>query len=83
MWFADCPPPQRTRACNLRHTVEGPLGNEKLIGDEGKAFLCFFDEDMLRMIIEHSNKYGENYKGKENGHQLTWMKSKALSGFSL
>ena len=25
VWSADCPPPSRTLACNLRHTVEGPL----------------------------------------------------------
>ena len=31
-----------------------------------EAFLCFFDEDMLRMIIEHTNKYGENYKEKDD-----------------
>ena len=31
-----------------------------------EAFLCFFEEDMLRMIIEPTNKYGENYKGKDN-----------------
>ena len=58
VWSADCPPPSRTRACNLRYTVEGPLGNAKLIGYEVEAFLCFFDEVMLRMILE--NKYGEN-----------------------
>ena len=36
---ADCPPPSRTRACNLKHTVEGLFGKAKLIGEEVEAFL--------------------------------------------
>ena len=65
VWSVDCPPPSWTRACNLRHTIKGPLGNAKLIRDEVEAFLCFFNEDMLRMIIEHTNKYGETIKEKQ------------------
>ena len=81
--YTDCPPPSRTRACNLRHTVEGPLGNAKLIGEEVEALLCFFEEDMLRMIIEHTNKYGENYNGKDNWSPVDLDETKSILGFSL
>ena len=81
MWSADCPPPSRTCVCNLRHTVEGPLGNAKLIGDKVEAFLCFFDEDMLKMIIEHTNKYGENYKRKDYWSPVDLHDIKGIIGF--
>ena len=45
-----------------------------------EAFLCFFDEDMLRMIIEHINKYGENYKGKDNWSPVDSDEIKGIIG---
>ena len=48
VWAATCPPPSRTRACNIRHTREGPVGNAKDIENEVDAFTCFIDEDMLK-----------------------------------
>ena len=77
---ADCPPPSRTRACNLKHTVEGPLGNAKLIGEEVESFLWFFKEDMPRMIIEHTNKYGKNYKEKDNWSPVDLDEIKGIIG---
>ena len=29
IWAYTCPPPSRTRACNIRHTRKGPVGNLK------------------------------------------------------
>ena len=29
VWASTCPPPSRTRACNIRHTRKGPVGNAK------------------------------------------------------
>ena len=48
VWVTTCPPPSRTRACNLRHTTEELVGAAKDIHNKLKAFACFFDEDMLK-----------------------------------
>ena len=45
-----------------------------------EAFLCFFDEDMLRMIIKHTNKYGENYKGNDNWSPVDLDEIKGIIG---
>ena len=55
MWAATCPPPSRTRACNIRHTREGPVGNAKDIENKVDAFTCFIDEHMLKQIVKHTN----------------------------
>ena len=55
VWAATCPPPSRTRACNIRHTREGPVGNAKDIKNEVDAFTCFIDEDMLKQVVKHTN----------------------------
>ena len=52
---ATCSPPSRTRACNIRHTREGPLENAKDIENEVDAFTCFIDEDMLKQVVKHTN----------------------------
>ena len=31
VWAVTCPPPSRTRACNIRHTREVPVGSAKVI----------------------------------------------------
>jgi len=56
VWVTTCPPPSRTRACNLRHTSEGPLGASKDIENEVDAFACFIDENMLKHIVKHTNE---------------------------
>ena len=55
VWAATCPPPSRTRACNIRHTREGPVGNTKDIENEVDAFTCFIDKDMLKQVVKHTN----------------------------
>ena len=55
VWATMCPPPSRTRACNLRHTTEGLVGAAKDIHDEVKVFACFIDEDMLKQVVKHTN----------------------------
>ena len=55
VWAATCPPPSKTRACNIRHTREGPVGNAKDIKNEVDAFTCFIDEDMLKQVVKHTN----------------------------
>ena len=48
VWASTCPPTSRTRACNIRHTREGSVGNAKDIENEEEAFTCFLDEDIHR-----------------------------------
>ena len=55
VWSATCPPPSRTRACNIRRTRQGPVGNAKDIKNEVDAFTCFIDEDMLKQVVKHTN----------------------------
>ena len=55
VWAATCPTLSRTRACNIRHTREGPVGNAKDIKNEADAFTCFIDEDMLKQVVKHTN----------------------------
>ena len=55
VWGATCPTPSRTRACNIRHTREGPVGNAKDIENEVDAFTCFIDEIMLKQVVKHTN----------------------------
>ena len=55
VWAATCPPPSRTRACNIRHTKKGPVGNAKDIKNEVDAFTCFINEDMLKQVVKHTN----------------------------
>ena len=55
VWAATCPPPSKTRACNIRHTKEGPVRNAKDIKNEVDAFTCFIDEDMLKQVVKHRN----------------------------
>ena len=55
VWASTCPPPSKTRACNIRHTREGPVRNAKNIDNEVDAFTCFFDEDMLKQVVTHTN----------------------------
>ena len=50
-----CSPPSRRRACNIRHTREGPVGNAKDIENEVVAFTGFLDEDMLKQVVRYSN----------------------------
>ena len=67
VWAATCPPPSKTRACNIRHTREGPVGNAKDIENED-AFTCFIDEDMLKQVVKHTNnqaKWDLRAKGKK------------------
>ena len=54
VWAATCPPPSRTRACNIRHTREGPVGNAKDIENEIDDFTCFINEDMLKQVVKHT-----------------------------
>ena len=69
VWAATCPPPSRTRACNIRHTREGPVGNAKDIKNEVDAFTCFIDEDMLKQVVKHTNnraRWDLRAKGKNS-----------------
>jgi hypothetical protein len=61
VWSADVPPASRVRACNIRHAREGPLGKGRAIETEIGAFLCFIDVEMLQIIIQNTNKYGQFY----------------------
>ena len=45
-----------------------------------ETFLYFFDEDMLRMIIKHTNKIGKNYKGKDNWSPVDLDEIKGIIG---
>ena len=55
VWIVTCPPPSKTRACNIRHTREGPVGNAKDIENEVDAFTCFIDEIMLKQVVKHTS----------------------------
>ena len=55
VWASSCPPTSRTRARNIRHTREGPVGNVKDIENEVEIFTCFFDEDMLKQVVKHTH----------------------------
>ena len=55
VWASTCPPTSRTRACNIRHIREGPVGNAKDIENEVEAFTCFLDEDMLKQVVKHTH----------------------------
>ena len=55
VWVSTCPPPSRTRACNIRHTTEGPGGNAKELKNKVDAFTCFLDGDMPKQVVEHTN----------------------------
>ena len=62
VWSAACPAVSRTQACNIRHKAKDLLGNAKSIQDQVKVFLCFFEEERLKMVIENTNKYEESQK---------------------
>ena len=38
LWFSTCPSSSRTRACDIRHTAEGPLSDAKNIKTEEESF---------------------------------------------
>ena len=66
VWASTCPPPSKTRACNIRHTREGPVGNAKDIENEVEAFTCFLDEDMLKQVVKHThNKARRDLRAKD------------------
>ena len=62
VWSAACPAISRRRACNIRHkakdSIDSAKDSAKSIQDKGEAFLCFIEKDMLKMVIESTNKYG-------------------------
>ena len=62
VWSAACPAISRRRACNIRHKAKDPIDNAKSIQDKGEAFLCSIEKDMLKMVFESTNKYGESRK---------------------
>lgn len=66
------PPPSKTRACNIRHTKEGPRGEAKNVGSELEAFSCFIDNEILQTIIENTNKYGREYMSSKKGDSNLW-----------
>ena len=55
VWVTTCPPPSRTRACNLKYTTEGLVGAAKDIHIEVKTFACFIDKNMLKQVVKRTN----------------------------
>ena len=66
VWLSAQPPTSRTRACNIRHTREGPSSGAKEVESEMDVFMCFMDNEILYMVIENTNKYGRMYMGGES-----------------
>ncbi|MBN3292163.1 PGBD4 protein, partial [Polypterus senegalus] len=69
VWSSSEPPPMKYTAYNRCQTKEGPCGNAAQVESAMEALLCFIDNDMLRMMIENTNKYAQYYlqsKGKDS-----------------
>ena len=69
---ATCPPPARTRACNIRHTREGPVGNVKDIKNEVDVFTCFLDEGMLKQVVKQTNNRTRRELTVKGKHPDEW-----------
>ena len=73
IWVTTCPQSSRTRACNLRHTAEGPVGAAKNIQNEKEAFACFIDEDMLKQTVKHTNNRARRDLRAKNRSPDEWV----------
>ena len=72
VWSAAEPVPSKTRACNIRHTKEGPQDQARLVQTETDTFRCFIDDDILRMVIENTNRYGQMYMASKGRDPSEW-----------